>query len=290
LSCKEFTFARLARLHTQVLFYSIVPFLAVMLVCSHKTVPNVWKVAGHLPAVKAFFPIISNQWWFATDYFVLSVFSPFINRMLNGLAHREFSTLIGLVFVVFVGIPTTFGHLLPKPDQWFENNLAWFFVLYCIGAFFRRNSCLVAKCGVALNLAIAVGCLMFVCFAFSFGGLNFRGRQQFPVVLAAASLFLAFLRMNIRQSRFISVLAGSSFGVYLIHDHPMMREIIWNFVACSFPSAASHWFIPASMVAILGVYCVCVVAELSRKTIFRCFRRYCLVKFSQPSRVDIFGN
>lgn len=47
------------------------------------------------------------------------------------------------------------------------------------------------------------------------------------ILLAGISLFLLFERIEI-SSRVINYVAKSTFAVYLVHDNPLVRDIVWK--------------------------------------------------------------
>lgn len=261
--------SRLAKLEVSVYFHSLLPFLAILIAGGQRVVPSLWNLLGATPALKAFFPVISNQWWFITDYFVLCIFAPFVNRLLANLSTREFAGLVLLELLVFSILPTTFGHVLTGPDQWFENRHVWFFVLYCAGAFVRRVQTGIPERQTSFFAIAAAVCLAISWVGIAFCGVNIRGRQQLPVIGAAVCSFLAFLRIDIGESRLLTTLSSSTLGVYLLHDHPLFRYTVWPTISDRFGGTDPFVFIPLSILAISSVYAFCVVIESSINILLR---------------------
>ena len=83
-------------------------------------------------------------------------------------------------------------------------------------------------------------------------------------------MFVAFLNLRIegkRSSAVITLVAGASFGVYLIHDHYYIREALWTKIDGAL--WLDKWYLlPASLGTIFAVYGVCTLIELLRQRLF----------------------
>lgn len=73
-----------------------------------------------------FLPVTYSQWWFASWYFVLYLFSPYINILLNALSKKSYQHFLILFTTCLCIIPT----FLVVP---LKNNLFWFIYLYILG-------------------------------------------------------------------------------------------------------------------------------------------------------------
>ena len=132
----KFTLRKLLILGGEVYFYSFL-FLAIGIL---------FLTPGTLtpPIVGAsILPISHNAYWFVTCYIVLMLFSPFLNKFINGISKNTFikvillSVLLWSVFPTFIPPMTNY----PAQDVFIGNNfqyspLIWFFVLYLIVVIF----------------------------------------------------------------------------------------------------------------------------------------------------------
>lgn len=84
----------------------------------------------------------------------------------------------------------------------------------------------------------------------------------FPV---SVSLFLGFLKLESRSVRWINILAGASFGVYLIHDNQLLRPYLWKVLFKNSEFYSSPYLILHAFGAIVTVYIACTVIELIRQ-------------------------
>ena len=96
--------------------------------------------------------------------------------------------------------------------------------------------------------------------------------EKAPIVLASVFMFIGFLNLNVKHSKVINTVSSATFGVYLIHDHELVRNFLWNTLFNQTNFAYSKSLIIYSIFAVLSVYVVCTIIELTRKhTIERLF-------------------
>lgn len=55
----------------------------------------------------------------------------------------------------------------------------------------------------------------------------FAEMNKLPAIICAFLLFLGFNNWNITPSKKINKIASCTFGVYLLHDNPNIREFLW---------------------------------------------------------------
>jgi hypothetical protein len=96
-------------------------------------------------------------------------------------------------------------------------------------------------------------------------------------------------RMKETRAAFIFKLSPLVFGVYLISDHPLMRQWLWGQVDWNY-FFSSFFFIPFSFTAILIVFVVCLLIDYVRFLLFKLLRidnyisRFCGFVQSYPIR------
>lgn len=220
--------------------------------------------------IKQIAPVTFSLWWFPSTYFVLYLLSPYINRLLVTLDKKRYLCFLLLLFFCWSIIPT----ITKRSFQ--SNELLWFVFLYSLSGFVKLYDFNTKLSSVNLiNLALL--CVMITFFTvviFDFLGTKiaffasnatfFYGMQKLPILLVACLMFLAFLKLEIRFSRFINIVSSATFGVYLIHDNGFASPIIWRdlFQCASF--SASCWLIPYSLIVVTIVFVSCTLIELAR--------------------------
>ena len=94
----------------------------------------------------------------------------------------------------------------------------------------------------------------------------------------SAALFEIFLSFDIRTSGLSNIavrFSGFTFGVYLIHDNPFIRRILWNdwiprLFSMGQPGSGCVFYQVIS--AVILVTCECIVLEEIRRILFRILR------------------
>ena len=178
--------------------------------------------------LSSLFPTVFYQYWFFTYYFVLMFFFPYLNRLLNGLKRNQLRTLITTMLVFWSVIPTF-------TNQHMGGGVMCHFVMfYSIGAYFKLYpDTIFQKKGNRYLLTAVSGILMFassVVLKLVFGDYMqyFYSRQSLLGVGFILGLFTMAIYHESFCSPWINRIAGCTFGVYLFHDHSLLRNLVWQ--------------------------------------------------------------
>lgn len=137
------------------LFAIITGYLCVVSHASYKRLFNLWLQVlfigiaitgiGFLAGVKisaydwlkAFFPVVTGEYWYFTAYFIVFLFIPFINPGAQALDKQVFWRLL-LAFFVLFGTASLF---VPNDPFVLKKGycFAWLLVLYFFGAYWRLH-------------------------------------------------------------------------------------------------------------------------------------------------------
>ena len=184
-------------------------------------------------------PIMSNQYWFFTCYFVLMVIAPFLNRFINTLEQKDFKKCLLIILSLFVFIPSIniFGDNFDSSKGY---SAIWFIVLYLVASYLRRYPLPKKPYGI-LYIAISITSVFAHTLLNTLGNYLPLFTQASDILLryncittftASVCLFLFFLNHPIKTKKFLEKLvtqiATASFTVYLIHEHPSLRITLWN--------------------------------------------------------------
>ena len=222
---KKREYRSILRLFLQVWFYSVLLFLFSSIVLNYN-----YSVKALLGVI---FPTIFQEYWFFTTYIILSLLMPYINVVLEKLGKHSLERLICLMAILWIVIPTF------TLQTMYGNALLEFIMLYIIGAYFRmypqnilstksRRYCLLIISGFLLFLSTFVlDYLGKKNDMFSGKGIMFFERNSPLIVGIAVGLFTIAIYHKPFYNRFINILGACTFGVYLIHDNPAIRKIIW---------------------------------------------------------------
>lgn len=266
------------KLILQVSFYQIVCFIIALSfgLMHFSSMGNAIKMIA-----EALFPIPYGSYWFISVYFMIYIMSPFINEFLLKLAQKKHLILIGLLFLIYSVLPT-----FMKADFVFDQ-VGWFFFLYIVGAYFRMYSIRIFKKNI-YNLCCALG--TYILLILSVLVLDTLGRKNIlffnhisemylmnnvVVFINSVFLFLFFKNLNIKN-KFINLIAGTTFGIYLIHENVYIRLFIWNNLFNAEKYIGSPYFILYSIFVITSVFVVGMLIDLGRiyfveRPFFKCF-------------------
>ena len=177
----------------------------------------------------ACFPVSGQQYWYFTAYFALLFFAPFLTILLESLDRGQVKQLLAAVVGVFCLLPLAAGRDLFYLRAGYTT--LWLCVLFLVGGCVR----ILEEGSRRAPGWYFGGYLLCVLLTVAVKGLPGRLPRAdlflsytSPTVLGAAlCLVLGFRALAIRSPRllkWIARLAPLSFGVYLIHTHPT----VWN--------------------------------------------------------------
>lgn len=228
---------------------------------------------------QAFFPLFYNTYWFATEYLLLYLIYPFLNVMLHNINQRQHRDLILIIGITFTMLPT----LIPSFGIYDSYGLLVVFILYyIIGGYIRLYSVRNEKCQGKLLTILGVILVISIIFYHDYMGrithnqqwyhnsFMIAGQYSFTTVIIATGVILLFKNINLGQNKVINTIASTTFGVYLIHDNPIMEQVIWlkwlNMPAL-LTSGVKHFLITVIIVCPL-IFTVCSLIDYIRIKIF----------------------
>lgn len=267
-----FRTSSLSRQLAQVWFYSIALFLVCRFGFGCQYTPRM--------LLEVFLPTLYNEYWFFTVYIVVFLMSPFINVMIQGLSRRQLGTMIVMMAAFWFLLPTLTEQMM------YGTELPQFLLFYLIGAYFRKYPDNPFRKKAVRWAAVLVPVVLWVVLSVGFGymerytpeafGASHRyfERNSLLTLSAAVGLFALAIYGKPFSSPFVNTLAGCTFGVYLIHDNPAVRVLLWKNWLHWGEYFTSGSFIPRLVISILLVYAVCTAIEwLRQKTVAKPLER-----------------
>jgi len=257
---------KLLNLEFQVLFYSILCFLIYIIFrIGYVDIYDVFS---------SFFPNIMCTYWFFTNYFMLYLLIPFINKLVSNLSRREYKKLLVISVVLFIFIPSfaifrsSFSPFIYLVIYYL---IGGYIKLYCNDLKYNNKYLFSGFC-----LFLTISALFFLIFSklslnneyFSKFVFSFSDLKSVFLFGCSLCLFLLFKQLNINNNKFINLLGSVSFGVYLFHDNFFMREILWGRLLKVNDLVSSNLFLIYSLVIAFGIYMLVLLIDLGRKFIF----------------------
>lgn len=178
-------------------------------------------------------PVMGGCWWFVTAYVLLALISTTVNKYLMKIDSAE----LLLVIVAFWFFEYTVGNV--TTNQYFQIQRALMF--YLIGVYLRKRGTLLGKkiCCIGFTLTYCLNVIaQYLSDTAIAGGKNGITNEivvlgssclinSIFVIIEAACLFELFLQINIVSEKIVTI-GRSVFGIYLLHDSPFTRNIIWH--------------------------------------------------------------
>ena len=269
-STAPFSLKKLLKLWFLVEFFSVGIYLVMCII------PNSGIDFSFGQLLFKIFPIMSNQYWFFTCYFVLMIIVPFLNRFINTLEQKEFKRCLSILLGLFVLIPSfnIFGDSFDTSKGY---SITWFIMLYLVAAYLRRYPLPKKSYGV-FYIAISL-------FSVLAHTLLDRLNDYLPlfgqardilirynsatVFVASVCLFLFFLQHPISTKKFnqkiITGISSVSLSIYLIHEHPEIRDYLWNNIVRLYETTNSipHYLLRLA----LSIICIFVSGAILGKVL-----------------------
>lgn len=271
----RFRWSKLLSLYAVVIFYSL-------------TIYIVLTAFGFVPfalrrLVYALFPIASRTNWYVTVYFALYLLTPLINYGIRGLDKRSCLSVVIITNILFSVVPTIFFFV----DQFNVINgygVLWFLNVYIAAAYIGKYGVSLKRLSERLIILLGLASILLLpAWKFIAPGILNRifGSAQYtdtlyrynsvPVWLASFSLFLLFRRFSITNEKCaasINRIAKTTFGVFYIHTHFMLRDSVW--VALGAQEHLYSWlYIPRMALCVTLVFMVCGCIDALRERLFK---------------------
>lgn len=260
----SFKMSRMVRTWAYACFYSVVITILFM---SMQIEPFSIVSLG-----KCFFPISTDAYWFVTQYIGLLILSPFLALLVKQLSYKQYVwLLIGGAFMSLAIIP---DFPLGKRFHVAHGNSVWSFAyLFLVAGFIKhylkKVSMVRLSAIVLFIILLTMGCEVFFGYHGDDVSLFWFNYNGIPFILSVL-VFVMIRQMHISESGIWKVLvklAPYTFGVYLIHDHLMVRGWLWSSVSLtSFCNQLIYPFVVVGLCCLIFV--VSALIDGIRKKLF----------------------
>ena len=178
-----------------------------------------------------FIPTITNKYWFLTQYFLLYITSPILNKYIENTNQKTLLTTILMGGAVFVVVPSIL-HITYIGERGMD--FINFSLIYLIGRYIKIYDINISlKKGFSLYLITSLIILFLVLWAGYKNGvnkgwrINYYAYNTILVYLQTLGFFFIFKNLNFK-SKIINYLSPSFFYIYIIHSNPSVREHLYT--------------------------------------------------------------
>lgn len=264
--CKShITIQKYLKLLLEVIFYNVVVY-------------SVFVAIGKQPfSVQelfwAIFPFREITGIFVPCFLLFYLFIPYLSILVSHIDKKLHVRLVMLCLCIYTMTVT-----LPQ-FQVAMNHVSWYCVLFLIASYIRNYGLLPSvstqKWGGITLLCMLLSIVSVVCVVY----FDMRLGKDTPpykyvspsgicAVLTSVSSFMYFKDLKIKNSRFINMIAASTFGVLLIHDNSaVMRLWLWQeiFHIKSIYTLDLATAVFMMILTILAVFIICILFDMLRK-------------------------
>lgn len=234
---------------------------------------------------KSLIPTLSREYWFFTSYFILFLVMPLLNLAIEHLSRRRLEILL-LSLVVFIGVGGSIYYAYYGADNLIVNrgySAWWMMVVYMIGGYIRKYDVLGSvkkyRFLIVFFLSAALSTVLKLLLqTYSLGRYGkllynqaFYQYTSMNLLVCAVSLFLFFRNLDFKPavSKVIAFLTPMTFGVYLIHDHPLVRNHVIKVVFGFAKKLSAPLMLLLIAVFAVLIYLVCSGIDLLRVYLFK---------------------
>lgn len=278
-SKSKFKFRKLLSIIFQAIFYSLlILFIGIKL----KWIQNITIVN----IINNILPEAISNYWFISLYVIIYTFSDYFNMIINNLNRKQLENLLILLFLVFSISPFLTGYRIINSEF---AKLGAFIIMYLIGGYLNKyplkeNRILkkLSKTNYRLLLiGIFITCFTANYFTYKFGmnikdtgvllnNISQRILTATPtkysnpfIIIQTIAYFEIFSTINFKN-KFINYIGCNTLGIYLLHDHPLVRKHIYKLLKIDQPFSNYGFCFKILNCAII-IFITGIIVELIRK-------------------------
>ncbi len=252
-SCQQnFRLKKCLDIYLKTCFFSILIFCALFII-DPKAITT---------AYSSFFPLNQGGYWFITSWLLMLSFSPFLNMILKNHSSKTIRNYLIYGAILWIVLPSFNLNLGYSP-------LLYFMYLYLLGGSLRLGHIKFSKKYSVFLITTILG-YFFVFIITSFLSIGKHISLWYfwqyidvnSIYVFTFSLWLFHIFKNIEiKIPWINWVASSMFGVYLLHNHDLIRPYLWHTLLSMDTSMRSPFFTIWALIVSICVFCLCVVLD-----------------------------
>ncbi len=267
---------RAVSLLCQVLFYSLlIPVVLMLFGMIPVNSVSLYEWVGYA------FPINTEHYWFATAYLLMYLFAPLLAAGIRQMDKRQLQIVTGLL-LFFFSLVKSVVPIVFATDR-FGYDFGWFLCLFVLGGYIRRfgipwlekrsHAVLLYVLASAATWTVSMACRMYADRVTALGAYadTLYTYNHIFCLTGAVSLFHVFKNCEIKEgkaSALICKLAPYTFGVYLLHEHMLVRYRWLEWVHVD--AVAGKWaFLPHMAGCAALVYIAGTLVDFVRARLFQ---------------------
>lgn len=184
---------------------------------------------GLITYIEASFSLFRGVWWFITAYVALYLLSPLLNTAIDSFSKQKFLFVIISLTIINIVSGFLFSASPMGANRGFS--LISFIHIYLLAQYIKKHIRLdkLEKYSIAVYVASSLLIFLLAILSISISsnsGIAKTFAYNNPIVLISAiSLFFSFKQFKLKNN-LINSISPYVLGVYLFHDHPLMRKYL----------------------------------------------------------------
>ena len=266
--CQQQKFIFPKKFFNTILYYSLIS-LVIVSICTlaHIEVCMDEKNLVNLIIRTLFIPVTGSVWWFVTAYFALVLFSTQINRFIVLLNKKGFLLSILCLFV-FCNLLGYFGSHLHD----LERAIFYYFIGSYVYLFMSKKnkkiytySCIIIICGLLIN---TIGVYLFHLTNHNLiRAISYLITQINEPIVVTSLLYFSF-NTYIKTNKIINTFGNFTFGIYLFHEYPYTRMLLWNILLNPSDLYLKKYYFPAMLLSVVLIFILGCFADWIRLKMF----------------------
>ena len=262
----QFQTKRFLKIYLETLFYSVL--LTVLAVALGKNI-------DFKTAISVWFVIAGNSHGFAAAYLLFYLFLPFLHKITKNITKKQLIVLTVLLFYAQI-LSQNLG-IFFNYRQSFASELLLFVLFYFTSLTLKRYPPNFISRKWLLGIIFVISWIL--CYALYITSSKnnnstiqyfldiFRDESSILNIAAGYSLFLFFKDFQLKPNKLVNRIASCTFGVLLIHDHNILRNVFWSKifpvrVCFAFPF---YQFALCLIGFVLAIFIVCALFDYFRQ-------------------------
>jgi len=232
--------------------------------------------------IDSLLPFVRGHYWYITAFFGMFFFRPLINTCIRSMSKAKFKIFFASVFIAYIVFPSL---LHADTLKWHSGcSTFWLLFLYIIGggvAKFngicndKRINVMTGYWIMTILAWLSVLTIVFLnkTITGSIRGTNFFVSYTSPFIFVASVCLVVYFASgkfsNTILKKMISWLSPATLGVYLIHEHILVRNNLMKGYFSSYASDNPLMMLMEVFGFALSIYMVCSLIDMARKRLFR---------------------
>ena len=230
--------------------------------------------------IRSAFPVSHNFYWYFTAYAGLFFLMPLLNKGVKSLSKKQAAILIITMFFGLSVLPLISGTDPFRVVQGYST--VWLIFLYLVGAYVKLHGLFKSK--------IILPLILYAAATFTSWGMKLYNETVAPcdkwnelasgvyvqysapmAFISGLAIFLIFsqIKLSPKAGKVISFISASSFGVYIIHNHPLMWDRLITYKYASYVNLSIPKLLGAVLLTAICFFAVLSLVDTVRLLLFK---------------------